>query len=655
MTRIITKNGSVTIGSFADGYPTQTTWGSSIPVVDAGQPLATYSPHPTDPLTLWKTQPSLRKVVEFAARQVGSIPWHAYKRVDDTDRQRQHSSPAERTLAHPAKFRSGYRFWETLVIDALLYDVYAAVLADGRLVRIPPKLLHIKSDWLGRATQILLRTPAGRDDIDLTDAPLLIDWGWHPTAAGGVSPMHTLAGILAESRRAVEWRDRQWQSSPKINGILTHPGSFKQDKRERFLNTWRQWRDAGGPAGTPILEDGMDYKVLEGFTPEQAKDIEGRQLTDAEVASAFHIPPELVGARPGNFSNMEAFRQMLFGPTLGPLIESFEQAVNNQLVAHLDPTPGLYVEANREAKLAGSFMEQARVMQTMTGGPVMTRAEGRARLNLPYIDGTDELIVPLNVTEGGLASPTDTGEQNVKTAIDSHAKKAIEAALRKASSPDNGGDDRDTSPLAAAIQETLAEQQKQVLDDGGIGDQVDFHNTWDAPLAERLHPELAVVAAAAAAAVLAEHNPDRDGWDDAVMDGYLAAVAATSARKINDGVVKAVHAAEIDPRDEEAPPKDTRIKDAFWTLGTVTALVWAGTLATETSGFAGNDAAKKSGLTHKTWLVTSGNPRPSHARLHGEKVPVGETFSNGAKWPADQWLHVDEIAGCTCVIEFSTE
>jgi hypothetical protein len=38
----------------------------------------------------------------------------------------------------------------------------------------------------------------------------------------------------------------------------------------------------------------------------------------------------------------------------------------------------------------------------------MTRNEARARLNLPHLEGADDLIVPLNVTQGGQASPTDS-------------------------------------------------------------------------------------------------------------------------------------------------------------------------------------------------------------------------------------------------------
>ena len=55
---------------------------------------------------------------------------------------------------------------------------------------------------------------------------------------------------------------------------------------------------------------------------------------------------------------------------------------------------------------------------------------------------------------------------------------------------------------------------------------------------------------------------------------------------------------------------------------------------------------------YKTWRVTSGNPRPTHALMNGETVPYEEPFSNGAQWPGDiDALSVEEIAGCRCVLE----
>ena len=37
----------------------------------------------------------------------------------------------------------------------------------------------------------------------------------------------------------------------------------------------------------------------------------------------------------------------------------------------------------------------------------MTRAEARGAVNLPKKDGTEELIIPMNVLVGGQASPQD--------------------------------------------------------------------------------------------------------------------------------------------------------------------------------------------------------------------------------------------------------
>ncbi len=77
------------------------------------------------------------------------------------------------------------------------------------------------------------------------------------------------------------------------------------------------------------------------------------------------------------------------------------------------------------------------------------------------------------------------------------------------------------------------------------------------------------------------------------------------------------------------------------------------TLATTLAGFAVTEAAKQLNRprTTKTWLVLSGNPRSSHAAMNGETVGIEETFSNGASWPGDASLDVDETAGCQCSVE----
>jgi hypothetical protein len=37
--------------------------------------------------------------------------------------------------------------------------------------------------------------------------------------------------------------------------------------------------------------------------------------------------------------------------------------------------------------------------------------------------------------------------------------------------------------------------------------------------------------------------------------------------------------------------------------------------------------------------------------MNGQRVGIDEKFSNGADWPGDDNLPVNEVAGCNCSIE----
>lgn len=53
----------------------------------------------------------------------------------------------------------------------------------------------------------------------------------------------------------------------------------------------------------------------------------------------------------------------------------------------------------------------------------------------------------------------------------------------------------------------------------------------------------------------------------------------------------------------------------------------------------------------KTWVVTSDNPRPTHADIDGETIGMDETFSNGLAFPGDgNTGDAAETANCTCVM-----
>ena len=617
----------VTIGA---GTDQKSTWG--IPVADPGRPLSTYGFGSVDPLQVWKTQPSVRKVVGFIARNHASVPWHAYQRVSDIDRKRLAGGSIEKGLNSPRRFVSGYKLWHDAVIDSCLYDVWCVALIGGQLQRISPRLLDIEADFFGNVTRVGVKSPGGV--LDITDLPIAMGSGWSPTGAIGASPLITLRALLDEQQNAVEWRRAQWKNSPKFNGYIKRPAGSQwknEATRDRFVEEFRKWRDTNA-GGSPVFDDGMEYEVLETIKPVDAKDIEGRQLTDSEVASAFHIAPELVGARQGTFANVAAFRGMLFGPALGPRLEEFQQIVNAELVPAMAEAPGSYAELDRETALNGSFLEQAQILSTSTGGPWLLRMEARAKMNLPYVEGTDELIVPLNVVEGGLASPNDTAPPPALAPVKSGGKRALVA---KAATPET-----ERERLQKAIARVYRQQEAALA---GSVDADAFHAAWDDVMTDAVSGSAWRSAAAGAAAVIAEFNPSGDGFAEDVMRPYVARMAERAALGINEGVITAM--SEVDGDDADG------VAGAFEVLASVSALAWAGSVVADSLGFGGRDAARASGLGQKTWIVNSGNPRPSHAAMNGETVPVDQPFSNGLMWPGDGG-DVDEVAGCNCGLEY---
>jgi hypothetical protein len=131
-----------------------------------------------------------------------------------------------------------------------------------------------------------------------------------------------------------------------------------------------------------------------------------------------------------------------------------------------------------------------------------------------------------------------------------------------------------------------------------------------------------------------------------VMRAWLENNARISAENVNNitrGQLEKALAAE-DVRGEVAR--------VFEQARTVRAAKVAQSRVTTVANFAAVDTAKQAGRPTKTWIVTSPRPRPSHARVNGETVLLNENFSLGGAWPGDPSMGADEVAGCTCVVDF---
>lgn len=369
---------------------------------------------------IWRSQPAVRTVVTFLARNIAQLGVHTFKRKGDTDRERLSDHPLALLLRQPNPWTTRYRAINALVHDFAIYDVayLLKMKVDGQtsgLVRLPPALVTPKGDnWL---TPEAFEVAGSKQRKTFPADQVVYFRGYGTDQDVGVSPLEALRQILMEDWAGTQMREQVMRNGARVSGYITRPApntsgvkEWSKDARERFRQQWQQQYAGDGPqaGGTPILEDGMTFTAAS----QSAKDlqyIEGRKLTREEVAAAYFIPPPMVGILDkASFSNITEQHKMLYQDTLGPWLTMIQEEIALQLIPDFESKPAdFYVEFNLREKLTGSFVERQDAITKAVGGPTMTINEARALDNRPPIDGGDELIRPLNVTQNGDQDPIE--------------------------------------------------------------------------------------------------------------------------------------------------------------------------------------------------------------------------------------------------------
>lgn len=615
---------------------------------------------------LWETQPHLRTVVTFLARNVAQLSLQAFQRESDTNRVRLHSpDPLATLLNHPNDNDTMYALIFRLVADKALHDeafIIPGVGRDGNWTISP-----IPASWCVRRGGTSALTPDWFEfQASNATSPFRVDakdllWfpGYDPySLVHGSSPINSLKLTLTEQIEAQRFRQQVWMNAGRFGGYLTRPAGTRWDPatRDKFARDWtaKFGRDGSRPGGTPILEDGMEFK-RPGFSAKEEEWVEGTKLAFTTVANAYHVNPTMVGVLDNaNFSNVREFRRMLYGDTLGPILSDLEARFNQFMVPFITSTPRAYVEFNIQEKMQGSFDEQTSALQSSVGRPWMTANEARALMNLPALDGdADELVTPLNVVVGGLASPNDTapsgfnaavqdiGElQQLRNATQLRAKTAVR--IKSETGAEEWGPAYETM-----LSKFYARQGRVVLSQMGAkaadaswwdGDR------WDKELSDDIFKLAMTSSLSVAQGHARDMGVDPDQYEQASTTAYLRKMAQGRAQMVNDTTYQQLQ----DLGEDEEPDgvfddaQSTRTKSGGWAL------------AAAVAGFATSEFARQyfGQRAQKTW-VTGGNPRPDHAAMDGETVDNSDTFSNGAKWPGDPVLGAEGVSGCNCGLEIS--
>lgn len=317
-------------------------------------------------------------------------------------------------------------YWKFLKANELLWgNGYSLVdRSAGQVIMMEPLLSQFVVPYRPNANSSVLRYkyyPGG-----LTNDPM------EDYSASQVfhTRDRTLDGLIGLSRvqyarqsygiaRAADMATAEvYKNSMRTSGFLTYDRTLKEDQRKVLKQSLADYR-TGGPdsSGFMILEAGMGFEALT-MPPQDVQLIESRKFSVEDICRWFGVPPVLIGDNSVSTwgSGIEQLIEGFKALTLRPHIRQWEMAVATQLVAVKDRAK-VYLKIDTDDLQAMDVVARATMLSTYTQNGIMTRNEGRSKLDMPPSDeeNADSLTVQSNLVpieklgeQGGQATPSST-------------------------------------------------------------------------------------------------------------------------------------------------------------------------------------------------------------------------------------------------------
>ena len=616
-----------------------------------------------DTAQLYRTQPNLRAVVSYLADNAAQVPLKVHDRAGDDDRPRVMDSPAALLMQRPNGDTTAFELKRAIYSDLLLYGrCLCLVLPDdspsGWQVRHVPAtwIVGYEGDWPFAPEAVYIGNAARGLEVDASR--FIVFHGYDPSDPMAASPpVEALKDVLHEQIESNVFRRQMWHRGGRFNAYIKRPKDVERwsdEAYERFKETWdNSWAGDNAAEGgkMPILEDGMEIAQVQ-FNSRDAQWADAKKLGREDVAGVYHVNPALIWPGSGQtYASAKDNARALYNETLAPLLMQVCDRLNQFLLPMVDEEPTHYIAYDITVKTDGTFEEKVQSLQTATGAPILTRNEARARLDLPAIDGGDELVVPMNVLTGGLASPYDTDPTVVRYGAEPCCKSHADAPKAHKAAPD----DEESEEMTDVFRAFFKRQAASVLPKLGAKDGEWWDaERWDRELSDDLFPVALRQSERQARRTLADLDVE-DAYSVERTEAYIRAMSDSRARWVNNATLRELQEVDGWEGDEDA---EHATYEGVFELAEADRSETAGTaFATAVAGWAALEAVRQcadgQGVT-KTWVVTSGNPRPSHAEMDGETVPYDSSFSNGADWPGDAGaLDVADIANCQCQVEIT--
>lgn len=671
----------------------------------SGSQFAAYS-------ALYRAQPMIASVVDKVATSAARLPIRVWDTAPAAGKTLDIVSAYARIVANPSGVLGPQQFYRWTFTTLEIYgEAFWVKIRDPKtglpveLLPIHPARLVVRRDETGKVVYVYTRGASSAGIQEFPAADVVPFLRYNPdNLMRGMSRLEPLRSTLMNedaTRRAMEsW----WKRGARPATVLKHPGSLTAGAQARLRQQFDLMHaGADNFGGTAVLEEGLDVQVVQ-LSAEEMQYIEARKMNLQEVCMVYDVPPPVIHILDhATFSNITEQMRSMYRDTMTPRLSEFESVLDMHLRTEFDPNGTLRASFSLDDVLRGDYETRATATVSLVANGIMKPSEARPLFDLPDAGPiADQLYANAALAKLGAERPGGFGAGPAaggdESSPGSPVPQAFKAAARKPWARESfaptvrsvlSAVGREAGGLKAANVKAIraalvaehrkalgaffAEQHDAVQSARGLKAAAPAFDprAWD----DRLTAVLLPLTTATAQAIGDKTAGKLGGaFDVGQVDEQLTGSAKDAAARINDTTGAEISAAldsqsEADDQaaeddaagggdnvdDQGDDESDDPIDDLF-SSGRVDQRTdqISMTRVAVVAGLSMLAAGKQNNAATKVWTVTSANPRPEHAAMDGEEVPLGEQFSNGMDGPGDYSGGGDEVANCQCELDFTT-
>ena len=328
-------------------------------------------------------------------------------------------------LAQPNNFQSTYEFWyQFLMWYELAGEAFTLWWRKNQdSVTETPLEMYLLDSTLIAVTITPTRYPSYRLSTPSygfsRDEPLAYNQVMHVKEMNWQGSAGFNKGILAAELVSLDqdidlYANYIMQNGAKPSGMFTTenviPDAKYKEIAARLKEAWSamvssKTSDPSKAGQGMLLDQGMKYTPLNMLTLQDTDAANLKLQTMKRICGLFGVPPAMIGIADQKYNNTQTMMDEFYKSSMYPLTINIQQKLKQHLFVGY---PNLHIQFDTRDFLKGDPLSQMNFAVAGVGAGIMTPNEAREYLNMPNIEGADELKDNVK-TDQISNSPQDTG------------------------------------------------------------------------------------------------------------------------------------------------------------------------------------------------------------------------------------------------------